>query len=156
VRAIAVAGPIADVIEARRRQIETDPEREILYIEDGGGNWLSAWMDREAFVACLDALLDNVLRHGGPWGRITVTAEPVPGSILVRVRDNGAGIPEAVAADAAAGKLPAASGLGRVAGIVRAHGGRLAISSHPGAGSVVSTWWPAAPPAPVVWKGRAS
>ena len=155
-RAIAVAGPIAEVIEAWRREIESDPDREIVYIEDGGGNWLSAWMEREAFVACLDAILDNVLRHAGEWGRITVTAEPVPGSILVRVRDNGAGNPPEVAAGAAAGALPAGTGLGRVAEIVAAHGGRMEISTHPGAGSVVSTWWPAAPPAPFVWKGRSA
>jgi signal transduction histidine kinase len=147
-RAIAVAGPLAEVIEAWRRRIEGDGGREVLYIEDGGGNWLTAFLDRPLFVLAAEELIGNVVLHGGEWNRITVTSEPVPGAILVRVRDDGRGIPAEVVrgyAPRAAAAEPAATGLGLVRAILRAHGGRFELASEAGAGSVASCWWPVPP-----------
>src|SRR5439155_16424865 len=76
---------------------------EILYMEDGGGEWLSAPIDRALFVMMLRELLDNVLVHAGRWSRITVTTEPVAGAIVLRVRDDGRGIPPESLSSIAAG-----------------------------------------------------
>jgi signal transduction histidine kinase len=130
-QAIAVAGPLAELIEEYRRLV--GDEREILYIEDGGGAWLSASIDRDQFVRAIRELLDNVLRHAAGWRRITVTAEPVPGEIVVKVRDDGAG----AADDFGLGLLLAR----RIAAL---HGGDLRLASEPGHGVTVSTWWPSA------------
>lgn len=91
---VAVAGPLAELIERYRERVGY-PEREILYIEDGGGDWLTASIERPLFIRAIGELLENCLDHAGGWSRITVTSEPVPGAILVRVRDDGQGLPDA-------------------------------------------------------------
>ena len=83
---------------------------------------------------------------------------PLPGgvpAVRIDVADNGRGMPAEVLAHAvepffstkAAGH---GSGLGLsvVDGFVRQSGGRLAIDSAPGRGTVVTLWLPAAPPVP--------
>jgi signal transduction histidine kinase len=142
-RRLALAGPCAEVIEQYRRF--ADSEQEILYIEDGGGEWLAAPIDRALFVQVLRELLDNVLDHGGSWGRITVTTEPVPGAILLKVRDNGQGLsPEHLGAVLAGRAIGEGGGLGipLVRAIVEAHGGAFRMESDAGHGTSVSLRFP--------------
>src|SRR2546425_3263846 len=153
-RPVALAGPLAEVIEEYRAL--AGEQREILYIEDGGGDWLRASVDRSLFVRAMRELLDNSLRHAVGWQRIRVTSEPVPGAIVVKVRDDGCGM--AVTAEdgsvvmaAAEGEEPAEGERGQLAEgigltlarrIVEAHGGVLSISAAAGHGTCVSTRWP--------------
>ncbi|PYT07746.1 MAG: hypothetical protein DMF49_07190 [Acidobacteria bacterium] len=153
-RPVALAGPLAEVIEEYRAI--AGEQREILYIEDGGGDWLRASVDRSLFVRAMRELLDNSLRHAAGWQRIRVTSEPIPGAIVVKVRDDGCGMPVAeedgsVVMAAAEGEGPAegergqsAEGIGLTLArrIVEAHGGVLSISTAAGHGTCVSTRWP--------------
>ncbi len=139
---LALAGPCAEVLEQYRRF--TGPDREILYMEDGGGEWLAAPLDRPLFVLVLRELLDNVFEHGGDWNRITVTTEPVPGAILVRVRDDGRGIPAEALRGIAAGGPAGFRGLGLpiARAVVEAHGGSFRIDSEAGRGTSVNLKFP--------------
>ena len=142
-RRLALAGPCAEVIEQYRRI--ADSEQEILYIEDGGGDWLAAPIDRTLFVQALRELLDNVLDHGGSWGRITVTTEPVPGAIVLKVRDDGRGLtPDHLGAVLAGQAIGEGGGLGipLVRAIVEAHGGAFRMESDAGRGTAVSLRFP--------------
>jgi signal transduction histidine kinase len=142
-RRLALAGPCAEVIEQYRRLAAA--EQEILYIEDGGGDWLAAPIDRPLFVQALRELLDNVLDHGGHWGRITVTTEPVPGAILLKVRDDGQGLsPDHLGAVLSGRAVQEGGGLGipLVRAIVEAHGGVFRMESDAGRGTAVSLRFP--------------
>lgn len=142
-RKLALAGPCAEVIEQYRRF--ADSEQEILYIEDGGGGWLAAPIDRPLFVQALRELLDNVLDHGGSWGRITVTTEPVPGAILLKVRDDGRGLSPDLLSGVLAGRATregAGLGIPFVRAIVEAHGGVFRMESDAGRGTAVSLRFP--------------
>ena len=142
-RRVALAGPCAEVIEEYRRL--AGPEAEILYIEDGGGDWLSAPIDRRLLVLLLREVLDNVLAHAGDWRRITVTTEPVAGAIVLRVRDDGRGIPpEAIAAFTAGAFSRGRTGLGLplALAIAEAHGGSFRIEGEPGQGTAVTVRFP--------------
>ena len=142
-RRLAVAGPCAEVIEEYRRF--AGPEREVLYIEDGGGEWLAAPIDRPLFVLLLRELLDNVFDHAGDWERITVTTEPVAGAIVLRVRDDGRGLaPELLRDLLSAGATGSRAGLGLplVRAIVEAHGGIFRIESSIGHGTSVTLRFP--------------
>src|SRR2546422_8514308 len=98
-------------------------------------------------------LLDNSLRHAAGWQRIRVTSEPVPGAIVVKVRDDGCGMPVAeedgsVVTAAADGQERAEGERGQVAEgigltlarrVVEAHGGVLSLSTAARHGTRVST-----------------
>src|SRR5262249_19783484 len=139
---LALAGPCAEVIEQYRRF--TAHEQEILYVEDGGGDWLAAPIDRPLFILLLRELLDNVFEHGGDWSRITVTTEPTSGAILLRVRDDGRGIPADAVRGLTAGTGAAARGLGLpiVRAVVEAHGGSFRLESEKGYGTSVNLRFP--------------
>ena len=141
-RRVAMAGPCAEVLEQYRRL--TGPDQEILYIEDGGGDWLAAPLDRPLFVLLLRELLDNVFEHAGDWNRITVTTEPVPGAIVLRVRDDGRGIPREAVRGIMAGGVEGFRGLGlpMVRAIVEAHGGSFRVESESGLGTSVNLRFP--------------
>jgi signal transduction histidine kinase len=139
---IPFAGPCAEVLEQYRRL--AGPEEEIVYIENGGGEWLAAPIDRILFVQVLRELLDNVTEHAGDWSRITVTTEPVSDGVLLRVRDNGRGIPPEAQRGIMSGLPSSFRGLGLplVRAIVEAHGGSFRIESEPGHGTIVSLRFP--------------
>lgn len=140
---LALAGPCAEVIEEYRTL--AGPDCEILYIEDGGGNWLSAPINRSLVVLMLRELLDNVLAHGGGWSRITVTTEPVSGAIVLRVRDDGRGIPPDLLSGVLSGSSAATRiglGLPLVRAIVEAHGGTLRLESQAGHGTTATVRFP--------------
>lgn len=102
-------------------------------------------VDADRIQQVLANLLDNALRHTPPGGSVTVTANASGGSVVVRVADNGDGIPteelEAVfqrfhRLDPARVSQGGGSGLGLTIAraIVADHGGSL-VAESPGRGA---------------------
>jgi signal transduction histidine kinase len=102
--------------------------------------------DPDALGTALVNLLDNALKFTPEEKHILVRAEADDRSVLLSVRDNGAGIPAGerrrifrrfYRVDKRLARETAGVGLGLsiVALIVRAHGGEIEVSSEPGAGS---------------------
>jgi signal transduction histidine kinase len=87
-------------------------------------------------------------------GRVTVGADARRGEVAFVVRDTGPGIPEEQRARiwerlyrGEAGRQERGLGLGLslVRAVVEAHGGRAEVASTPGAGSIFTLTFPAAP-----------
>jgi signal transduction histidine kinase len=109
--------------------------------------------DRTRMRQVFANLIENAVKYTPRGGRIQIDARTADGAITATVRDTGVGI--------AAGDLPfvwdrlyradisrSARGLGLglslVKAIVEAHGGRVDVSSSPGAGSTFAVTLPAA------------
>jgi len=89
-------------------------------------------------------LLDNAIKYTATGGRVTVQARRENGNVVVRVRDNGMGIPLAeqekiwerlYRGDKSRSQRGLGLGLSLVRAIVQAHHGRAEVSSQPGQGS---------------------
>jgi len=103
-------------------------------------------------------LLENAINFSGPGSAVQVEAEEAPdGGAVLRVRDQGCGIPAEhiprlaerfYRVDKARSRKVGGTGLGLaiVKHIVQAHGGGLHIQSTPGQGSTFTLHIPAAPP----------
>jgi signal transduction histidine kinase len=116
--------------------------------------------DAGALRSAVQNLLANAVKYGGPDRWVGVKAEHVAGrhpEICVTVSDHGAGIPPEDlphifepfyrGSDAVAGQIHGNGlGLSLVKRIVEAHGGRVAVSSKPNAGTTFTLTLPAAPP----------
>ena len=122
------------LIEARRHHLVVDPAAEVL--------WVNADIDRLAQV--FSNLLSNAAKYTNVGGTISVTLSRDGGEAVVRVRDNGIGIPASdlpyifelfsqvgTHFDHAAGGL--GIGLSLVKRLVDMHGGSISAES-PGAG----------------------
>jgi len=113
---------------------------------------LGVTCDRDRILQVLGNLLSNALHVTEPGGRVTVRVAAGVGEVVFAVTDTGPGIP--------AGDLPRVfdrwyrghgshypgSGLGLsiAHAIVEAHGGRIAVESRQGQGSVFSVALPQA------------
>lgn len=105
-----------------------------------------ASIDPDRINQVLDILLSNAIRHAGRPGTVAVSLERDDDSIQIRVRDDGAGIPEDEIEQLfqryyrAQGSQPGDSpgsglGLAIAQSLVKAHAGSIAVESHPGAGT---------------------
>jgi signal transduction histidine kinase len=128
------------LIDERKHSLEVELPSEPLWI-DG---------DAVRLTQVFGNLLTNAAKYTGPWGRITLTAEPEAGpspTVTVRVKDSGAGIPEDMLerifelfTQAENEDTRTQSGLGIGLALVRAlaelHGGTVrAVSNGPQKGS---------------------
>ena len=86
--------------------------------------------DRRAIAQMVINLVANALRHTPRDGTVTVDLATDSGDILLSVRDTGFGMPP--------GSETAGRGLGLVRELAQSHGGAMAISSAPGAGTTVT------------------
>ncbi len=101
-----------------------------------------------------DNLIGNAVKYTQPGGRITVHAQVETGHILVRVADNGPGIPEEdlphifdkfYRASNVASEVPGTGlGLAIVKSVVERHGGRVWVHSKEGEGTTFTVLLPAA------------
>jgi signal transduction histidine kinase len=99
-------------------------------------------------------LIVNAINACGDTGSIVVSIGSPGGEAMFAVRDNGAGMSESVLAQLfvpffttkEAGK---GTGLGLAVahGIIKAHGGRIAVSSEVGKGTTFEVFLPTSPPA---------
>lgn len=92
-------------------------------------------------------LATNAIRHTSAHGQVTIGLGAAGGETIVSVTDDGEGMDEATRLVAferfhhgpAGG---AGLGLAIVASIAASHGGRVALVSHPGRGTIVTAWLP--------------
>jgi PAS domain S-box-containing protein len=149
---------VAELVE---RAVETvrplvEERRHRLEVEVHGGE-LKAWLDPVRITQVISNLLTNAAKYTPPGGRIELTAEVDESRILIRVRDNGIGIPpdglERIFAmfsqlerplSAVSGGLGIGLALSRT--LVGLHGGRLrAASAGPGTGATFEIELPFVP-----------
>ena len=97
--------------------------------------------DEELLTRAIDNLLNNSVRHNPARCDIQVTAEIVDGQLILEVRDNGAGYPEAVLRNLSDTRsdpnAPHILGLHLVGQIVAAHGGQASFRNDSGAVAVL-------------------
>lgn len=123
--------------------------------------------DPNQLQLALDALIENAVAHTDPGDAITLGVKRRRGSIVVTVADRGVGIDERDLdrifdrfERSSSGSPRNARGLGlglsMVKSVIEAHGGRVAVRSSPGEGSVFELLLPELPlpsaqePAPTV------
>jgi signal transduction histidine kinase len=102
--------------------------------------------DRDQLTLALDALVENAIQHTRQGQQIEIGAASAGGTIRIRVRDGGHGIPQAAQprvfdrfyrVDGARNRETGGVGLGLaiVKAIAEAHGGGVIVSSRVGVGS---------------------
>jgi signal transduction histidine kinase len=111
--------------------------------------------DREALGRALWNLLDNAAKYSAPDTPIAVEAAAHAGALVIRVRDQGPGIPADEQASIfdkfvrgsqakESGAKGTGLGLAMVRHIVRAHRGDIRVESAPGAGATFTIHMPMA------------
>jgi two-component system, OmpR family, sensor kinase len=107
--------------------------------------------DRDLLLVAVQNLAANSVKFSAPGDTVEIRASEDGDAVLVEVADTGAGIPsdeieqvwQELARGRAARSIPGTGiGLALVRVIVTRHGGRVAIRSRKGQGTVVSLWLP--------------
>jgi signal transduction histidine kinase len=115
--------------------------------------------DREALTHAVWNLLDNAVKYSPQCETVWVDVERAGQRLAIHVRDRGLGVPRDEHADIfrkfvrgagakALGIKGTGIGLAMVQHIVAAHGGTVAVSSEPGAGSTFTLLLPTVDPCP--------
>jgi len=108
---------------------------------------LSASINQPLLEQAVTNLLDNAIKYSPPESTVRLEAEATGAEVLIRVIDNGPGIPEQhlprlferfYVIDKARSRKLGGTGLGLaiVKHIVQYHGGRISVTGGPGRGSV--------------------
>jgi signal transduction histidine kinase len=122
-----------DVAEERGVQLRAD-------VEEG----LSIDVDRIRMRQALANLVDNAVKYTESGGSVEVAAERLGSETVISVTDTGVGVPadelqhvwrRLYRGDKSRSTRGLGLGLSLVKAIVEAHGGRVSVSSTPGAGS---------------------
>jgi signal transduction histidine kinase len=133
-------------------QVKTDKHRLVTELNDG----LTGMWDRAYLGQVITNLLENAVRYSPSGGEVRVAARRENGAVLLKVSDQGIGIPKEMQAkvferhfrteDA---KKVKADGMGiglyLVQQIVTAHEGRIWVESEPGCGSSFTVELPVGP-----------
>jgi signal transduction histidine kinase len=98
-------------------------------------------------------LLDNAVKHSAPGSVVNLSLRALPGRLMLRVQDSGEGIPAHVLSGIfdnyhrRSAEHPESTGVGLfiVGAIVRAHGGRVDITSVRESGTTVRVHLPLTP-----------
>ncbi|MGR6916949.1 sensor histidine kinase [[Actinomadura] parvosata] len=122
---------------------------------DGPGDHVVRGVE-SALRRVVSALLDNALGHTGPGGHIWVTLAGEPGTVLLTVRDDGAGLDPEDAERLFTRFEGTGFGLGLalVREVVDGHHGTITADGRPGRGAVFTVRLPAHPAAPVTEPAR--
>jgi signal transduction histidine kinase len=120
------------------------------------GVWITA--DRNRLRQVVANLLDNAIKYTPPGGHVEVRAGADDRGASILVRDSGMGIPadelpriweRLHRGEGSRGQPGLGLGLSLVRAVVRAHHGRVEVSSRPGVGSEFTVVFPALLPASV-------
>ncbi len=142
---------LVDIDDVIRRTLETSAARvqqsnvSILYQSKS----LHCWADGDRIIQVLTNLIDNALKFSQTGQTITITADADQKSVLVRVIDQGRGIPKdmqgqiferfvQVSKEDKNKQHGTGLGLAICKAIVHSHGGEIGVSSRHGQGS---TFW---------------
>ena len=112
--------------------------------------------DRQRIETALDSLVENAVRYTEEGGRIELAAYSDEQSVVIEVRDNGAGIPDEELAyifeSFRSGSSRGGTGMGLaiVKAIVEAHGGAVSAENIPGGGASFRLRLPRQGPLPAV------
>lgn len=115
---------------------------------------LTARINGPLIEQAVSNLLDNAIKYSEPGQTVCVSAEPLNGGVMIRVRDHGCGIPAEhlprmferfYRVDRARSRKLGGTGLGLaiVKHIANAHGGTASAASTPGEGSTFTISLPA-------------
>ena len=153
---ISVLRLMADVAERGRSSAELrEVELKIDEVEPG----LRVHGDRRQLVSALTNLVDNAAKYSDPGSTIVVGASFEDGCAVLRVRDQGIGIPARdveriferfYRVDRARSRETGGTGLGLaiVRHVATNHGGTVTVSSREGEGSTFALRLPAPAPPP--------
>jgi signal transduction histidine kinase len=116
------------------------------------GNWPTASTSLIVLAPVLDGLLDAAAERasaGPACAEVVVSAAAARGMLLLRVRDNGPGMPPEVIKDIftpfyTTKQLGRGTGMGLsiVYGVVQMHAGEISVESRPGRGTKFSVRLP--------------
>ena len=116
-----------------------------------------AWGDANRLRQVFANLLDNAIKYTAEGGHVVVRVAVEPDRAMVRIRDDGMGIPpeeqdriwaRLYRGDKSRSQRGLGLGLSLVKAVVEAHGGQVSVESQPGEGSEFTVLLPAPPPAP--------
>ncbi len=144
---------LAPLIEESLRFISIAAAEKHICIEQVTSPDLSLLADRRAMKQILLNLLSNAVKFTNEGGRVLLRARNINGSILLTIADTGIGIPasamqkigqpfEQVQSQYAKSKGGSGLGLAISRSLTHLHGGRMAIRSTEGKGTIISVRLP--------------
>jgi len=142
--ALANLKEVATTVLAEKRRVAE--QKQLILESDFSGDWVDIMIDRVRISFAMNALLDNAIKFTPPGGKVIFSGEVSSQDILLKVTDNGPGIPE--------DELPKVfdkfyqvdpHNTGQIRGFglglfyarqfIREHGGTIEINSIPGKGT---------------------
>lgn len=152
------AFPAATIVDTCIERIRPLAERKRIAIRTGEIAEADLWGDRELMEYAVYNLLSNAVKYSPAETEITVSALRDKEQLRLSVRDQGIGMDEAelrhifrkfyrTKRAEASGEAGTGIGLSIVEQIVTHHGGRIEVTSKPGAGSCFTLVLPVAVPA---------
>nr|WP_246325386.1 ATP-binding protein [Dissulfurirhabdus thermomarina] len=146
-------GPVAAVVQGAVEACRPAAKRRRVRLSAECPADLEASMEPRLLEQALVNLLDNAVKYSPEGGEVEVTAAREGGEVVVRVRDQGPGIPREhlpriferfYRVDKARSRELGGTGLGLaiVKHVMQAHGGRVTVESEPGKGSVFALHLP--------------
>ncbi|MBE7561357.1 HAMP domain-containing protein [bacterium] len=146
--------PLRSVLAAALENCQPAAHAKRIALELTCSDDLSARLNSATFEQAVINLIDNAVKYSDAGTRVQVTAEKRDGEVVVRVIDQGCGIPAEhlprlferfYRVDKARSRKLGGTGLGLaiVKHIVQAHKGRIEVESTPGQGSTFSIYLPA-------------
>ncbi len=146
--------PIREVFDSVERAVKRRARHHNITLEYEVDDSLVARINPTLLEQAIVNLVDNALKYSEPDSRVRIVSRANGSEILIRVTDQGCGIPKEHLAriferfyrvDKARSRKVGGTGLGLaiVKHIANAHGGRIEVESSPGKGSTFSIYLPA-------------
>ncbi|MGM9661797.1 MAG: sensor histidine kinase [Oscillospiraceae bacterium] len=139
---------LGELLRALCEEQGYDPARLTLELQEG----VTVRGDAALLANLARNLVENAFKYGRPEGHVWVSAGREQGEVLLRVRDDGVGIPAAEqekvwqrfyqVEPSRSGEGGAGLGLSLVRQIAQLHGGYMTLESAPGEGSVFTLHLP--------------
>lgn len=146
-------GNVKEVLEAARQVCDSKAAAKGIALEVACPDNLRASFNAPLLEQAVVNLLDNAIKFSPPGSTVRVEAQALRREVIIRVQDQGSGIPSEhldriferfYRVDPGRSRKEGGTGLGLaiVKHIAQAHGGRVTVSSTPGQGSTFSLIFP--------------